>query len=1148
MTDDSKKRKQDEERPLAPPDPAAESNPADDEETQTVSLLDLMAEEAGESGQDEGEKAPAAQSEGEEAPADDASEEDDAGGQAGEATPTGPPIPAKLPRPKPKTLPPLAKDRTIASRPLEQDEEATRVQPRVAFPGSTDPRAGKRSDAPQPPQDPPTEPHLRRPRGGETAGTRPVRDPAARRRRPQPVHVAMPRDEARPAPRASRSGASCVVRFLLIALLSALVLTAMGMAAAVVGYGTIASQLPPVSELRERASDFETAVIYDRQGTALYSFSDPEAGDRTPVRLDQISPYVISATIATEDARFYTNPGFDPVGISRAIVQAAQEQEIVSGASTITQQLARALLLDEDERAQRTFGRKVKEIILAAEMYRTYEKDEILELYLNEIYYGNLAYGIEAASQQYFNKRASDLTLAEASLLAGLPQAPAAWDPYTAPELALGRQAQVLRLMVVEGYITPQEAQAAIETSAPVVRSMRPPPRTIRHPHFVFTVLQQLEDTLGAQAIYAGGLRVHTTLDADAQRLAEETLAAHGDRIAGTGARNAALVAIDPADGAIVAMVGSLDFNSEAIRGQVNMALAPRQPGSAIKPLVYLSAMEEGWTPATLIWDVPTRFPDGANPLYEPKNYDDEFHGPMLLRPALGNSYNIPAVKALEYVGVCPFIEDLRRFEISLQDEGCAAGGVPNQHGLSLALGGGEISPLRMTAAFATLAGGGVYHQPYTIERITNAGGDALGEYAPPDPQGQQVMRRAHAFLLSHILSDNAARQPEFSPVNNLTVDGHRVAAKTGTSGTDRFDVRDGWTVGFAPQIAAGVWVGNTDQEPVNEGQSGYQMASPIWRDFMSGYLASRPALEFSTPEDVVQMEICAVSGARPGPDCPERTTEYFASDQLPPPAEDDFLQRVPIDLWTGLRANEHCQEGVFEATFVHLRVSGREDVVARDTDNARRWIEETVDGRAWAQSLDIELPLRLPPEESCTPETARPEAVITAPQANQEVTGQVEVRGSATAPNFAGYALEYGLSHNPGGWAAVGERRGQAVNDGLLGAWDTGEISQSGPVTLRLLVYGPDNPFTEGEDPVTVEARVLLSVQHPTPTPTPTPTETPTPTGTPTPTETPTSTPTPEATETFTPTPTPEETALPVITTTPVVITLPAPTRAEGP
>lgn len=1085
----------------------------EDEETQTVSLFELMAEED----QQDAPDVTTATNEGDQ-------------------TPAGPPIPSKLPRPKPKAMPPVSRDRTISSRPLERDKDATQVQPKVAFPGSTDPDLARREEV--------RERARARQRERPDPPTRPRRQP--RRETPRPVPVVIPEREPRSAP-SGNGPRGCAPRFVLISLLVVVVLTAMAFAGAVIGYGLIATQLPPVSELRERASDFETAIIYDSQGNRLYSFTDPNEGNRTEVSLDEISPYVISATIATEDARFYTNPGFDPIGIARAIVQAAQEREIVSGASTITQQLARALLLDEEERTQITFNRKVKEIILAAEMSRTYRKDEILELYLNEIYYGNLAYGIEAASLEYFNKSAADLTMAESTLLAGLPQSPATYDPYAAPELALGRQAQVLGLMVQEEYITPAEAQEAIELSAPVVRNLTPPRRTITHPHFVFTVLQQLEEQLGAQAIYAGGLRVFTTLDPDAQRLANETVAAHRDLIASAGANNAAFVALDPATGAVRALVGSVDFDSEEIRGQVNMALAPRQPGSTIKPLVFLSAMEEGWTPATLIWDVPTVFPNGANPPYEPKNFDDEFHGPVRLRPALGNSYNVTAVKALEFVGVCRFIDDLVRFGITLQDQGCANQGSPSNHGLALALGGGEISPLRMTSAFATLASQGVYRQPYTIERIENSRGDILPDYAPPDPQGQQVMRAAHAYLLNHILSDNRARQPEFSPNNLLTIEGHRVAAKTGTSGSDRFDVRDGWTIGYTPQVAAGVWVGNTDAQPVGEGQSGYRMAAPIWHEFMRAYLAGRPAVDFDRPNDVTEEEICAISGAQATENCDERMTEVFASDQLPP--EETFVQRVPVDLWTGLRANENCNESVYEAAFVNLQVNAREDVAARETANAREWLEGTAAGRAWAQQLGLNFPLQLAPEESCDADTPRPRVEISSPVDGEEIRGEIDIHGTALGPNFNGYLLDFGQSHDPQGWAPIQERRQQQVDNNLVGRWDTGSISFSGPVTIRLTLLGSDNPYTEDNDPVTLEARARVTLIQPTATPTATPTETPTPTSTvttsatPSPTASGTPTPTSEPEATATSTPTPTETAEPTspsITVTPIEVTLP--------
>ena len=923
-----------------------------------------------------------------------------------------------------------------------------------------------------------------------------------------------------PKPESRRNWRGCMNRFLVITFLLGIIGFALSVAGAALGYSIIARGLPSPAELRARASTFETARIYDREGQLLYSLADPNMGNRTYVTLDNIALDLQNATIATEDSRFYENPGFDVIGIGRAIVQAAQEREIVSGASTITQQLVRAVLLDEDERTQRTFNRKVREIILAAEVGRLYSKEEILELYLNEIYYGNLAYGIEAASQTYFNKSALDLNMAEASLLAGLPQAPALWDPYTAPDKALGRQTEVLNLMVASGYITLAEARAAQNESSLFVYEMRKAPVTIRHPHFSLTVLQQAEALLGAQAIYRGGLNIYTTLDPTAQRLAEQTIAEQRGQINAAGANNAALISINPQTAEIIALVGSLDFRNEAISGQVNMALSPRQPGSSLKPIVYLTAMEQGWTPATLIWDIPTAFPDGTNPPYEPKNFDDRFRGPLTLRYALGNSYNIPAVKALEYVGVCPFIARAQQVGIiSLQDEGCQQFGQPRNYGLALSLGGGEISPLEMAAAYAVLANQGRYQQPYTISRIEDNAGNIRYEHETTVVP-RQAARAEHAFLLSDILSDNNARTAAFGATNNLTISGHRVAVKTGTSGTTRFDVRDGWTIGYTPQIVTAVWVGNTSNQPIGEGQSGYRVASPIWNRFMTQYLSSQAALDFVRPPGIVDAEVCLDSGVRSGPNCPDRRrAERFAGDQPPLPHEDHFLQQEAIDLWTGLLANEHCNDAVYQANFVNLLVTGREAVQVREQRDAADWVQNTNEGRAWAERNNIALPIQLPPENECAPNTLRPEVAITQPRQGDEVSGVIEVRGTAKGPNFAGYVVEWGISADPGGWGSVRERQPNQVEDGLLAEWDLSAIDAYGPLTLRVIIIGPNNPFTPEDDPVLQEARVTVILLEPTPTPTPTATETPTPTQTPTTTPTPTMTLTPSPSPTATPT-----------------------------
>lgn len=1107
------------------PDAASEPSPAKpgpDDEIKTISLLDLMRE-IGDAESQAAEEEPAP-------PAED------------EATPTGPSIPLVLPEPKSPPPPLEQQSAPPGERPALEDEGATKVQPRSAFPGQTQlgQAPGQRPGSSL--GDQPTQPLQRVPRyrPPKPSGA-PLRENHATSSQSGPT-MAIPHQPAHDRRSRSRDFGrwlGCAGRLILIGFLVVVIGTIIAAVGATIGYVTMASQLPPPSELRERASSFETALILDREGQVLYSLADPTTGNRIYVPLSRIAEVLQQATIATEDARFYTNPGFDPPAIARAIIRAAQEGEAAGGASTITQQVARALLLDEEERTQVTFSRKVKEIILAAEIFRTYTKEEILELYLNEINYGNRAYGIEAAAQTYFQKPAADLNLVEASLLAGLPQAPALWDPYTAPERALGRQTEVLGLMVEAGYITRAEAQAAIEESAPIVRNMTPPDVTIRHPHFTISVLQQLEAQFGAQAIYQGGLRIYTTLDPATQRLAEETIANSKPIFNSGGANNAAMVVLNPSNGEVLAMVGSADFNDEIISGQVNMAMTPRQPGSSIKPLVYLSAMEAGWTPATLIWDVPTQFPNGANPPYEPKNYDDQFHGPLRLRPALGNSYNIPAVKAMEYYGVCNFIANVQKVGVtSLQDPGCQEGGLPRDHGLSLALGGGEIPALEMAGAFGALANQGKYVAPATITRIENRQGEIIFQRNPVGAE-TQALRPEHAYLLSDILSDDGARQIEFGPNNLLNIPGHRVAAKTGTSGTTGSDVRDAWTIGYTPEVVTAVWVGNTNNEPIGVGQSGYRLATPIWNQFMSGYLAGRQPVDFVRPATIADIEICADSGARPGPGCTQRIVERFANDQPPAGSDQDFLQSLFVDLWTNLVATDDCTESVYEATIFNLVVNGRDDVLARERQAARNWLENTFAGQNWAAQRGVAIPLRLPPGGTCDQNTPRPVALISRPQPADMVIDDIEIRGSAMGPNYTGYLVEYGLSHDPQGWGAVQELRTHQVDNDLLARWNT-LAAEPGPVTLRLLVFGPDNPYTNEYDPISIEARVPILVIEPTPTPTPTATETPTPTDTPTATPTLTPSPTP------TPTNTPEEqTPEPPATATGTLIVPPPPPTA---
>ena len=1145
------------------------------EEPETISLLDLMAEEAKDQGQKTHVLPP-------EAKTVTLPPLVPSGSSTRPSQPPAAPVDDEQPTPTVTVLPPAdsAPTPTNQSRaerpptrpsfdtptttPTVDDLDATQVQPRVAFPGATQMRPPQGTPPARPPDSEQTTQIHPRPTTGQRPQSTgraapPTRQPAPTsqprraepppppgggRRPPQQPSARPP--AAQPSPVTSRAKRPMtvgrVLRGLLVTLLVLFVGALLAASAAAIGYSLVASDLPRPTELRDRASTFETARVYDRNGQLLYALADPNEGNRTYVPLDRISPWLVQATIDTEDKRFYENPGFDVIALVRAVGMAAREQEAIAGTSTITQQLVRATLLSEDERVERSYRRKVREIILAAEISRTYSKEEILELYLNEIYYGNLAYGIEAAANTYFNKSAADLTLAEASLLAGLPQAPALWDPYIAPDKALGRQREVLSLMVANNHITLADAQAALDEMAVRIYEMRPPQVTILHPHFTFTVLQQAEELLGAQSIYRGGLSIRTTLDPEAQRLAEEAVAANRDLLAAGGANNAALVALQPQTGEIVAMVGSADFNNEAISGQVNMALAPRQAGSSLKPLVFLSAFERGWTPATLLWDLQTEFPDGANPPYIPKNFDDEFHGPVRVRPALGNSYNIPAVKALEFVGVCDFINNMQKVGLTdLQDSGCAETGQPREHGLALALGAGEIAPLQMAGAFGALANGGRFIAPYAISRIEDRDGNVLYDNPSPAAVAPQAVRPEHAYLLTSILSDNNARLEEFGQNNNLVIPGYQVAAKTGTSGTTADDVRDGWTVGYAPQVLAAVWVGNTDNRPIGAGQSGYRLASPIWNRFMTSYLSGREALGFVRPPGIVDREICADTGIAVDATstCGARMTESFAGDQ-PPQDPSTGITRMPIDLWTGLQANPSCNDAVYEATFGGgVPVNGRPDVLERERALATNWMQTTPAGQQWAAAQGSTAAAISPPTQACDGNTPRPRAEIIRPRSESDALDRaaIEIWGTALGPNYQGYQVEYGLGENPGGWGMVQERRPEAVENGLLAVWDASQVNYSGPITIRVITFGPDNPFTPDFDPVLKEGRTVFNLRQPTPTPTTTPTTTPT--ATPTGTATPTITPTPTATTTGTATPT----ATPTLPVTLPPITPEAPT-----
>jgi 1A family penicillin-binding protein len=685
----------------------------------------------------------------------------------------------------------------------------------------------------------------------------------------------------------------------------------------------LAVDLPSPDRLYERASAPSTR-IYDRHGRLLYEILDPHGGAHTPIALADIPPACVKATIATEDASFYDNPGVDAWAVVRALWINLRGGEVLSGGSTITQQLARNLLLSPEERSQVSLERKAREAILAWRLARTYSKDQILTLYLNETYYGNLAYGIEAAARTYFAKSAADLDLAECALLAGLPQSPARYNPLEDPDAARARQGVVLGLMAKQGYISQAEADLAAGEKL----GLAAVPFPIEAPHFVMYVRGQLERQFGLEAIYTQGLQVYTTLDLDAQNAVQRSVNFRLEQLADTrdgepprNVRNAAVVVMDPQTGEVLAMVGSPNYFDPRIDGAVNATAATRQPGSSIKPITYAAAFDPAHpnplTAATMVVDVRTAFVTREGEPYVPQNYDHLWHGPVLLRHALASSYNLAAVKVLDYVGIQRMTDLARSLGITTFDD-------VDRFGLAITLGGGEVRLLELTAAYGTFANGGHRLEPVTITRVEDSTGRVLKTWrAAPGPQ---VMDPRVAYLITDILSDNIARASAFGEASALHLT-RPAAAKTGTT----TDWRDNWTVGYTPDLAVGVWAGNADNEPMRH-VTGVMGAAPIWHDVMEGLLKGRPVREFVEPPGMVRLEVCADSGLPPAASsqqsaisdqpshgeaslsavsgqlarCPRTITELFI-EGTQPARSDDWHRFLTLDTRNGLLAGPGC-------------------------------------------------------------------------------------------------------------------------------------------------------------------------------------------------------------------------------------------------
>ena len=631
-------------------------------------------------------------------------------------------------------------------------------------------------------------------------------------------------------------------------------------AAPLIATGALAAfvLLAPLAPLEERMSQPGAVVVAADGSVIWYDVAD---GLRIPVTLADVSPIMIEATLAAEDGRFRRHPGVDPLAIARA---ARDYRDAPSGASTITQQLARRLYLAESSAPPPL--RKAREALTALQIEARYSKDEILAAYLNTVFYGRGAYGIEASARIYFGVGADQLDLPQAAYLTGLPQLPATYGED--PRAARARQRYVLGRLVARGLVDVADAERA--ASAPLALCGAPDAAVA--PHAIGYVFDELERLLPAGAT-RDGLVVETTLDVPLQREAERIVRLRLAELEEHRAGNGAVVAIDPASGRVRAMVGGADFDA-AEGGQINMAVQPRQPGSALKPFLYAAAFEQGFTAATMLLDVPATFTTRSG-LYTPVNYDRNFRGPTPLRVALASSLNVPAVRTLEAIGVQTFLEMAHRVGLQTLD-------APEAYGLALTLGAGEVTPLDLTAAFGAFASGGTLHEPYVIERVVDGAGRVIYERQTVAPR--RVLSPQIAFLVADILSDPVARAAGFGDFSVLD-NPFGAGVKTGTSSS----FRDNWTVGFTPEIVVGVWVGNTDGSPMLD-ISGVDGAAPIWRDVIEAALERSHGRELARPPGLRRTTVCAPTGLLPGPHCPAPRVEWFIDGTEPTQVERYYL------------------------------------------------------------------------------------------------------------------------------------------------------------------------------------------------------------------------------------------------------------------
>lgn len=831
----------------------------------------------------------------------------------------------------------------------------------------------------------------------------------------------------------------------------------------------------------------QSTIIYDREGNQLYAIHGEE--NRVLVDLSEISPYLIDATIATEDDDFYSHFGFDIKSLTRAFINNLLGRP-VSGASTITQQFVKNTFLSPEK----SYVRKLKELVLAVKVEILFSKDEILELYLNEIPYGNNAYGAQLAAQTYFDKDASELTLTESAILAAIPNAPTYYSPYgdhkystldvelTEEELAdreikdigdldtdeytegligktyilgpddsvyiPGRISTVLNRMIKEGYITDSDKLAAM-TEAETLE-FKPVEDNMMAPHFVIYVKQLLEEKYGKEFVEQGGLKVYTTLDSDMQKAAEDAIAKYKDtNLEKYGASNAALIAIQPVTGQILAMVGSADYNDESIDGNVNVVTRLRKPGSSFKPFVYALAFLNGYSPATILYDVQTYFGNDS-----PKNFDGTYAGPMSMRQALGLSINIPAIKAFFLAGgeeaVVNFVE--QTFGISSLNH-------DNNYSYTIALGSAEVSLFEMVNGYMVFANGGYFREATPILKIENIDGVVLEQWE--EGQETQVLDEQVAYLITDVLSDDT-----YNLGSNMRVSGQIVAAKSGTSNNDDMMPDNGVVIGYTTDLLTGVWVGNSSGSGMYSNASCYSTAGPIWKEFMTNALKDSPAKDFPRPAGIKEVAVSTATGKLPSENTPSEAikTEIFASFAIPTEIDDGYV-KYTIDSDSGKLATQYTpEESKKEVTY---RIYGYDfSQYPSWVTGINNWIAKKV------EAGEIELPPALT-DDIHTAETMAsiPTIAITSPSALSTIeTGESEIQVEINAPNgvkkvefYVGDSLQYTETSAPySGTIRLASTYSTTIIEITAKVYDTYNYTSESTIELKVV------KTTESEDATT--------------------------------------------------------------------------------